>query len=65
MRLFYNLLGLKLFFRNGLLSDSDEDSDEDLENLDILNRILFDIIEGRFFFSVLFFFLINSLFFIK
>lgn len=60
LRLSHNSSGLKPSYRNGSLSDSDEDSDEDLENPDTLNRTLSDIIEGRSSSSVLSSSLINS-----
>ncbi|XP_052676106.1 ecotropic viral integration site 5 ortholog-like isoform X3 [Crassostrea angulata] len=60
LRLSHNSSGPKPSFRNGSLSDSDEDSDEDLENPDTLNRTLSDIIEGRSSSSVLSSSLINS-----
>lgn len=60
LRLSHNSSGLKPSYRNGSVSDSDEDSDEDLENPDTLNRTLSDIIEGRSSSSVLSSSLINS-----
>lgn len=60
LRLSHNSSGPKQSYRNGSLSESDEDSDEDLENPETLNRTLSDIIEGRSSSSVLSSSLINS-----
>lgn len=53
LRLSHNSSGSKPSYCNGSLSDSDEDSDEDLENPETLNRTLSDIIEGKSSSSVL------------
>lgn len=60
LRLSHNSSGPKQSYRNGSLSESDEDSDEDLENPETLNRTLSDIIEGRSSSTVLSSSLINS-----
>ena len=46
LRLSHNSSGQKAY-RNGSLSESDDDTDEELENPETLNQTLSDIIEGK------------------
>ncbi|XP_062594770.1 ecotropic viral integration site 5 ortholog-like isoform X2 [Saccostrea cucullata] len=47
LRLSHNSSVSRPPYRNGSLSESDDENDEDLENPDTLNRTLSDIIEGK------------------
>ncbi|XP_056012324.1 ecotropic viral integration site 5 ortholog-like isoform X4 [Ostrea edulis] len=60
LRLSHNSSTPRASYRNGSLSESEDESDEDLENPETLNRTLSDIIEGKSPTSVLSSSLINS-----